>query len=149
MLARMLWILDPRDTSPLHQQVARCVRDGIAAGDLGPGQQLPTSRELARDLGLNMHTVLRAYQRLQEEGVVDLRRGRGATVTAAASAVVAPDRASDVEDLLAEARALGARAGRAELGREALTELMDAVRAAHAVHAAHSDARTPHEGATP
>lgn len=134
----MLWILDPRDPSPLHEQVARCVRDAVRSGDLAPGHQLPASRELARELDVNMHTVLRAYQTLQEEGLVDLRRGRGASVTRGAPSLLDLDQppagardVSDPTDLPARARALGLKARRAGLDAAALEDLLAEVRAAH------------------
>ena len=45
------------------------------------GDRLPAARDVAASLEINVHTVLRAYQLLREEGLVDLRRGRGAVVT--------------------------------------------------------------------
>lgn len=135
----MLWILDPRDPSPLHEQVARCVRDAVRAGDLRAGQHLPASRDVARDLGINMHTVLRAYQALQEDGLIDLRRGRGATVTPGASGLLEEGRdGAAVEGLRARARGLGAEAAAAGVDEEALAELAAALVEGHteAIHAA-------------
>ena len=51
-------------------------------GNVGPGDKLPSARDLASSLGINMHTVLRAYTTLRDEGAIELRRGRGAVVTA-------------------------------------------------------------------
>jgi GntR family transcriptional regulator len=71
-----------------------------------PGERLPAARELARDLDVNMHTVLRAYATLRDEGVLDLRRGRGAVVRHDG----APDRAA-LERLAAELAAEARRQG--------------------------------------
>ncbi|MFC7585002.1 GntR family transcriptional regulator [Nonomuraea antimicrobica] len=79
----MLFRVDPTGSTPLSDQIAGSVRRGIADGLLGPGDRLPAGRELAASLGVNMHTVLRAYADLREEGLIELRPGRGATVTGA------------------------------------------------------------------
>lgn len=47
---------------------------------------MPPAREVATALGVNLHTVLRGYQQLRDEGLVDLRRGRAATITSTADA---------------------------------------------------------------
>jgi GntR family transcriptional regulator len=65
---------------PLHERVAAAVRRAIASGELGPGDALPTARELADAFGAHPNTVLRAYRALRDEGTIDLRAGRGANV---------------------------------------------------------------------
>lgn len=77
-----------------------------------PGERLPAARALARDLDVNMHTVLRAYAQLREEGLLDLRRGRGAVVLGDGAAGRAAVR-SLAQALAAEARRQGV--SRAEL----------------------------------
>jgi GntR family transcriptional regulator len=69
---------------------------------------LPSARELAASLGINLHTVLRAYQELRDEGVIELRRGRGAVVRQGADA--AAQLTPSVAALVAEARRLGVAA---------------------------------------
>lgn len=101
----MLLRLDDRDTAPLHEKIAAGVRRALAAGELDVGERLPAARELASSLGVNMHTVLRAYGQLADEGLVAVRRGRGVTVLAAG-----PDRAElhhRIRALVDEARRLG------------------------------------------
>ncbi|WP_433547069.1 GntR family transcriptional regulator [Streptomyces sp. CA-294286] len=103
----MLFKLDPASTVPLGDQIASSVRGAIAAGTVEPGERLPAARVLAGSLGINVHTVLRGYQRLREEGLIELRRGRGAVVV---DAPVAPGRARLLErvgELVREARTLG------------------------------------------
>lgn len=78
----MLLRIDPTATTPLYTQIGREVRRAAVEGRLGVGDRLPAARHLAQSLDVNMHTVLRAYADLRDEGVIELRRGRGAVVVA-------------------------------------------------------------------
>ena len=102
----MLFEIDTLSSAPIYGQIAACVRRAIAGGTLRPGSKLPPSRDLARELDVNMHTVQRAYGQLRDEGLLELRRGRGAIV---ASGRVAPSARlnSLIHDLLNEADAQG------------------------------------------
>lgn len=71
---------------PLFEQVRRQVIAAIAAGDVRPGDALPSVRSLACDLGINLHTVNKAYAALRDEGFVVLLGRRGAFVADVASA---------------------------------------------------------------
>lgn len=102
----MLIRLDPASTEPLFTQLASAVRGAVARGDLAAGERLPSARDLGASLGLNIHTVLRAYQQLRDEGLVELRRGRGAVVTARAVDGEAALREA-VAEVVAHARRLG------------------------------------------
>lgn len=82
----MLFRIDTASGEPLYAQLAAQVRSGVARGELRPGERLPSARELAAALDVNLHTVLHAYQDLRDEGVIELHRGRGAVVAARAGA---------------------------------------------------------------
>ncbi|BDI23171.1 GntR family transcriptional regulator [Herbiconiux sp. L3-i23] len=101
----MLLTVDPASATPLFQQIADGVRAEVIRGTLGAGSRLPAAKELAESLQLNLHTVLKAYQMLRDEGLLDLRRGRGAVLTA--QAAVLGDVAADVPSLVARAKAAG------------------------------------------
>jgi len=66
---------------PLHDQVAAEIRRAVADGEIGAGQRMPPSIDLAAVLGVNRNTVLRALRILRNEGIVDFTRGRGVRVT--------------------------------------------------------------------
>ncbi|MEU4835091.1 GntR family transcriptional regulator [Streptosporangium sp. NPDC023615] len=77
----MLITVDPSSAQPLADQVADSVRVALADGRAAPGDRLPSARTVAAALDINLHTVLRGYQQLREEGLVELRRGRAAVIT--------------------------------------------------------------------
>jgi GntR family transcriptional regulator len=74
--------VDPRDKTPIYAQLERGLRAAIAAGRLGPGDQLPTVRQLAVDLSVNANTVARVYTDLERDGVIETRRGVGSFISA-------------------------------------------------------------------
>lgn len=100
----MILRVDTASAIPLFEQLAASVRAEAAAGGLSAGERLPAARDVAESLGVNVHTVLKAYQDLRDEGLIELRRGRGAVVT---DRVVEYARLSRlVTDLAVEARRL-------------------------------------------
>lgn len=78
----LTFIVDPKGNAPVYRQIMDQIRYAIAGGTLVPGDQLPSIRELARDLVVNPMTVVKAYTELSHEGTVVLQHGRGAFVTA-------------------------------------------------------------------
>ena len=101
----MLIRIDTASAEPLYAQIMGAVRQGVARGEIRPGDRLPAARELAQSLEVNMHTVLRAYGELRDAGDIELRRGRGATVVARRVANSKVSKA--VEQLLEVARQSG------------------------------------------
>lgn len=76
----MLVSLNPRDARPLYLQIVDEVRRAIVVGTLRPEDPLPSVRELASQLVVNPRTVLQAYQELEREGVIYVKRGQGTFV---------------------------------------------------------------------
>jgi GntR family transcriptional regulator len=114
----MLIKVDAGSSEPLFAQIAAQVRAGIAKGRIAEGERLPSARELADALGVNMHTVLRAYGDLRDEGLVDMRRRRGVIVRPATDG-----RAR----LLELARDLAAEAARQGITKAELGKLLEEV----------------------
>ena len=73
--------LDIRSGVPVYRQIIDQVLGGIAAGNLKPGDQLPTVRQLAVDLAINPNTVVRAYRELEIRGVLATQQGTGTFIT--------------------------------------------------------------------
>jgi GntR family transcriptional regulator len=79
----MLIRIDPGDPRPLYEQIELQVRAAIGDGLIVAGERLPPARDLAEDIGVNVHTVLRAYGSLRDAGLIELRPRRGAVVCSA------------------------------------------------------------------
>jgi GntR family transcriptional regulator len=77
----MLVSLDPNDGRPLYLQIMDEVRRAIVIGTLRDEDPLPSVRELAGELVVNPRTVSQAYQELEREGVIYVRRGQGTFVS--------------------------------------------------------------------
>lgn len=113
----MLLQVDLGSSQPLHDQLAGQLRQAIAEGDPAPGDKLPPARELASSLGVNVHTMLRAFQTLRDEGLLEVRRGRGTIVT---------DMAPKQVNFVQMARALVEEARRAGFGDDKIRLLVEA-----------------------
>ena len=72
--------IEPESKVPIYIQVEEQVRALVAAGQLRPGDQLPTIRELAADLRVNYNTIARIYLDLDRDGIISTQRGRGTFV---------------------------------------------------------------------
>jgi GntR family transcriptional regulator len=65
---------------PISRQIADQIASLCASGGLQSGERLPSVRELARELAVNQNTVLRVYERLSGEGLLEMRHGQGTFV---------------------------------------------------------------------
>lgn len=65
---------------PIYMQVRNQIVQGISSGELEPGEQLPTVRALAQELGINTMTISKAYQILKQEGYIYTDRRSGARI---------------------------------------------------------------------
>ena len=76
----MFIAIDNNDPRPVYLQIASSIKEQIQKGMLKPGDELPSVRDLARDLDINLHTARHAYQLLREQGVVLIRLGNRARI---------------------------------------------------------------------
>ena len=74
------FVVDSSSPTPIYAQLDRSIRAAIATGELQPGAQLPTVRQLAVDLAINANTVARVYAQLERDGMLETRRGVGTFV---------------------------------------------------------------------
>jgi len=93
---------------PIYQQIRNQIVRGIAAGDLSPGQQLPTIRALAEDCGVNMMTVSKAYTLLKQEGYIQTDRRAGTVVSSRTPDTLPESIRENLHLALSEAKAAGA-----------------------------------------
>jgi GntR family transcriptional regulator len=84
--------IDENNKKPIYQQIADEIRLLIVRGDLKENTTLPSVRQLANDLGVNLNTVAAAYRELQNDGLLTIKHGAGAIVTSDIS-----DKKSDEE----------------------------------------------------
>lgn len=107
----MIIRIDMSGEIPIYIQLRNEIVKGIGRGELSAGENLPTVRQMAADLGVNTMTVSKAYQALKAEGFIQTDRRRGAVVCR--TAVLKADSAfcekleSELELLCAEAKIRG------------------------------------------
>jgi DNA-binding transcriptional regulator YhcF (GntR family) len=116
----MTLMIDRNLDDPVYEQVADQLRRLVASGALSPGTALPSVRQLAGDLGVNLNTIARAYRLLEGEGFLVIRDRAGVAVAAPAEEIEGSARAR----LLDEMRATLARLRQAGMTSEELLEVM-------------------------
>lgn len=103
--------IDPRSPVPLYAQISARLRVAIAAGELKPGEALPSVRHLAAQLRINPATVVQAYRELESEALVATRQGAGTFVQEVSPERLNTDRIAEarrlVREMLADAGRLG------------------------------------------
>lgn len=72
--------LDFEAEKPIYTQLMEQIIAGIAKKELLPGERLPSVRSLAADIGINLHTVNKAYQELKQKGYILSHRQRGVVI---------------------------------------------------------------------
>ena|SRR5579871_714264 len=76
----MQFQINPTSRQPIYRQLVQQVREAAARGELQPDEQLPSVRQLSRDLVVNPNTIARAYTELERDGILNTRPGLGVFV---------------------------------------------------------------------
>ena len=117
----MLIEIDFNSEEALYIQLRNRVILGIATSELKEGDTLPSVRQLAEDIGINMHTVNKAYTVLKQEGFVRVDRRRGAVVA------INADRIRDIDQVRQELKVILAKASCKNISRQEVHALIDEI----------------------
>jgi GntR family transcriptional regulator len=93
--------IDTSDAVPIWKQIEDEVRRLVGAGSLPPDAAVPSVRDLARELQVNPNTVAKAYQRLNDSGILAVRRGEGTFVAHELPSMAKADRQKKLRDAAA------------------------------------------------
>ena len=116
----MLIEVDVNSDEALYIQLRNQIIMGIATSTIQEGDSLPSVRQLAESIGINMHTVNKAYTVLKQEGFIQLGR-RGAVIA------IDANRMQELENVKAQLRVVLAKASCKNIGRAEIHELVDEI----------------------
>lgn len=109
--------IDPNSGVPAYRQIMDQVRHHLASGALRAGEQLPSIRELSKELSVNPATVVKAYSELVHDGVIENHQGKGAFISSEVKTMSQAEREAALRKLVrriaVEALQLGASAAQA------------------------------------
>jgi len=81
-----MFTIDTSSPMPIYAQLEQAIKLAVISGAMVRGAQMPTVRQLAVDLKINANTVSRVYMELEQQGVLETKRGIGTFVTADSAA---------------------------------------------------------------
>lgn len=96
-------IINHTSMTPIYEQIVSQIRADIINGDLSPGTALPSVRMLSRELKISALTVKKAYDYLEEEGLVHTVHGKGSFIAEANQGMIMEERRKELEHDLDEA----------------------------------------------
>ncbi|ABX43815.1 MAG TPA: GntR family transcriptional regulator [Lachnoclostridium phytofermentans] len=117
----MIVTIDFNSDEAIYIQLRNQIILGIATSEIREGDNLPSVRELAENIGINMHTVNKAYTILKQEGFVKLDRRRGAVIA------LDYDKIAAIAELKSQMRVILAQAICKDISCEEIHELMDSI----------------------
>lgn len=98
-----MWFnVDPRASSPIYQQLVDGIKEAVAAGILNPGDKMPTVRELAGQIAINPNTIAKAYQKLEQAGIIVSMRSRGTFITGNRTVVNLEEKQKLLQELISK-----------------------------------------------
>lgn len=122
----MLIEIDFNSDEAIYMQVRNQIILGIATAEIHEGDPLPSVRQMAQTVGINMHTVNKAYSLLRQEGFIQLDRRRGAVIA------LNIDKIKAVEEMRRQLRIVLARGCCKNISKEEVYELVDEIFAEYA-----------------
>jgi GntR family transcriptional regulator len=96
----MLIVVDPHSGVPVYRQLMDQIKFHISSGLMGPGDELPSTRALSAELGINPMTISKAYSYLERDGVVERHPGRPLRVKAVDDDAARARRMDQLKDTL-------------------------------------------------
>lgn len=117
----MLIEIDFNSDEAIYMQVRNQIILGIATAEIQEGDPLPSVRQMAQTVGINMHTVNKAYSLLRQEGFIQLDRRKGAVVA------LDIDKIKAVEEMKQQLRIVLAQGRCKAISREEVHELVDEI----------------------
>ncbi len=117
----MLIKIDFNSDEAIYMQVRNQIIYGVATSQIREGDSLPSVRQLADTIGINMHTVNKAYALLREEGIIQLDRRRGAVIA------IDVNRLQALEDMKSQLRVVLAKGKCKNITKEEVYELIDEI----------------------
>lgn len=115
-------VISNTSEEPIYKQIARQIKDMIIRGDLGEGEALFSIRNMAKELGISVITVKKAYEELEREGYIVTTQGKGTFVAVKNREFLREMRLKVVEEKLEEAVKTGKSVG---LSLEEMTEMLE------------------------
>ena len=113
--------IETNSSVPIYLQLAQSIIEGVAKGELKPGDSLPSVRAFAADLGMNMHTVNKAYHYLEEKELIQIVQKKGVFIHENGVRHASP---SDRDRLKKELRPIVAEALCLQLSQEDLEQFV-------------------------
>ncbi len=117
----MIIEIDFNSDEALYLQLRNQIILGIATSRIREGDELPSVRQLAGDIGINMHTVNKAYAVLKQEGFVKVDRRKGAIIS------IDVDRMKTIRELRKELQMIIAKVSCKNISREEVHALIDEI----------------------